>query len=83
MTEPPTGAPSEVQALASEVLELRLALYGFQDMLGHIWDLLNDTVERLEEYLGLRYPDTENDPLEDRQYELPFEEPVDYSQVPF
>ena len=48
MTEPPADGQSDVQALASEVLELRFALYGFQDMLGHIWDLLDDTVERLE-----------------------------------
>lgn len=83
MTEPPADGQSDVQALASEVMELRLALHGLQDMLGHIWDLLDDTVERLEEYLSLRYPDTEYEPFEDRQYELTFEEPVDYSQVPF
>ena len=79
MTEPPADGQSDVQALANEVLELRFALYGFQDTLGHIWDLLDDTVERLEEYLSQRYPDTEYEPFEDRQYELPFEEPVDYS----
>lgn len=83
MTEPPTEAQSEVQALASEVMELRLALHGFQDMLGHIWDLLDDTVERLEEYLSQRYPDTVYEPFEGRQYGLPFDGPVDYTQVPF
>jgi hypothetical protein len=83
MNEPPTEDRSEVQALASEVIELRLALNGFQDMLGHIWDLLDDTVERLEEYLSQRYPGLEYDPSEEPQYKLPFEDPVDYSQVPF
>ncbi len=68
--EPPIEARTEVQVLAEEVLELRLALHGFQDMLSHIWALLDDTVERLEEYLSLRYPDPEHDPF-------------DYSQVPF
>ena len=31
--EPPIEARTEVQVLAEEVLELRLALHGFQDML--------------------------------------------------
>lgn len=57
MNEPSAEAQSEVQALASEVRELRLALHGFHDMLGYLWDLLDDTVERLE-HLSQRYPDT-------------------------
>lgn len=73
MTEPPIKVQSEVQALASEVVELRLALHGFHDMLSHIYGLLDDTVERLEEYLSKRYLEPEPS----------FEKPVDYSQVPF
>lgn len=76
-SEPPFEDQSEVEALAAEVAELRFTL---QDMLGHIWDLVDNAIQRLEEYLSRQNPEPEYNPC---QYELPFEEPVDYSHVPF
>lgn len=83
MSEPfteDTAAPyaGELKLLTNEAMELRLVIYGIQDDLEQVNELLMNMAERLDEYL-----DDDPWPPGDLTAEPPPDEPVDYDAIPF
>lgn len=69
----------ELKLYASEVMELRHVIYGLQDDLCEVNELLVNMAEQLDQYLDDNPWPREGDPTE----APPPDDPTDYNSIPF
>lgn len=77
--DPPEPLLDELKLYASEAMELRHLIYGLQDDLCQVNELLINMAERLDQHLDDNPWPQDGDPAE----APPPDDPTDYNSIPF